>query len=127
MKSIRLQIVSLILLTAAVAPVAGVTCQWTAVVANTSMGGCHSVGMHSVPHAHGYSNHAHPSPQPADYKCCVRQHAPALVMSVFSLQPGIVFFVAEGNELSVPAGESFSVLRDLPPPGGPPGISILRI
>jgi hypothetical protein len=96
MKSIRLQVVSLILLAAAVAPVAEATCRWT-------------------------------NPQPADYKCCVRQQAPALVMSVFWLQPGIVFFVAESDEVSAPSGEIFSVLPDAPPPGSPPGISILRI
>ena len=125
MKSIRLQVVSLILLAAAVAPVAEATCRWTSVVAHTSMGGCHASGMRS--HPHGYRSHGHPNPQPADYKCCVRQQAPALVMSVFWLQPGIVFFVAESDEVSAPSGEIFSVLPDAPPPGSPPGISILRI
>jgi hypothetical protein len=122
MKSIRLQIVSMILLAVAIAPAAG-ACRWTAVVAHSSMGGCHASGMRSRPH--GDSNRG--NPQPADYKCCARQQAPALVMSVFWLQPGVVFFVAESDEVSVLAGEIFSVLPDAPPPGSPPGISILRV
>jgi len=127
MKSIRLQIIGIILLAAVVAPTAGATCRWTAVMAHTTMGGCHAGGMRSHPHGYGYSNQAYPNPQPTDYKCCVRQQAPALVMSVFWLQPGIVFFVAESDEVSGPAGEIFSVLPGAPPPAGPPGISILRV
>jgi len=81
----------------------------------------HPVGCHQ----HGQTPSS--SPVPVDYRCCVAGHQQALLPGSFVLQP----FVAIRTGIEAAHGQVVSPMVDLSspvkPPGGPPGIAILRI
>ena len=110
------RIVTALLLGTMFAGVVGTMCLLPASAAlyGTPGSGCH------------HRTHTPLHPQPADYRCCVSRHAPAVITYVFSPRPMLRMLsaavhvpVSEWGGDSVPAAEALL--------GSPPDVRVLRI
>jgi hypothetical protein len=94
---------------------AGMMCRLPA-PAHPAMAGCH--------HPARVPSH----PQPADYQCCVRRHASAVVSDVFSVRLAVqALKAADTIHVVMVASDSEAFPIVIAHSGGPPGVQVLRI